>query len=107
MFAAEIVLYVDYFEKLLQSSGSTPQELKTLQAFRENLEEGMRLCVEIAGSDPYADENLASIVPTVERQRSRLKGMVPGGGLHGAGDGDRRDDSAEPKSFRMSAFTVS
>ena len=76
MFAKEIVMYVDYFEKLVSRSGRTPKELAYLREFQENLENGMTYCLEVAAEAPYENENLASIPPCVERQRERLKSIA-------------------------------
>ncbi|MBW2568100.1 MAG: hypothetical protein JRD93_09935 [Deltaproteobacteria bacterium] len=73
MFANEIVMYVDYFEKLVCNSVYTLSEIKTLQEFKKNLEEGMELCLEIAKKQPYPDENLDSIPVCVKKQRKRLR----------------------------------
>ena len=35
----------------------------------------MDLCLEIAQRPPYPEENLASILPCVEKQRARLKSI--------------------------------
>ncbi|NVM21987.1 MAG: hypothetical protein HWN68_09440 [Desulfobacterales bacterium] len=75
MFAKEIVMYVDYFEKQVTRCTYTPKEISTLQAFKNNLEEGMDFCLRIAQKQPYQGENLASIPPCVERQRTRLKSI--------------------------------
>ena len=75
MFAKEIVMYVDYFEKQVTHCTYTPKEIRTLEAFKKNLKEGMDLCLRIAQKQPYQGENLASIPPCVERQRTRLKSI--------------------------------
>jgi len=75
MFAKEMVLYVDYLEKLISKCTYTPSEIKTLRTFRENLEKGMEQCLEIARKEPYPNENLESIVTTVAEQRKRLQTM--------------------------------
>jgi len=72
MFAAEIKLYVDYFEKLVARCTYTHQEIENLRKFRENLEEGMDYCLRIAEKKPYPGENLHSITETVNIQRPRL-----------------------------------
>jgi hypothetical protein len=72
MFAKELVMYVDYFKDLVQALGDSEKGIARLRAFKQNLEEGMEYCLEIASLDAYADENLASIPPTVARQRTRL-----------------------------------
>ncbi|MDY6952503.1 MAG: hypothetical protein SWE60_13410, partial [Thermodesulfobacteriota bacterium] len=76
MFAAEIVMYVDYFEQQVASCSCSPRELKTLEEFNQNLERGMDFCLAEALKPPYPGENLASIAPCVERQRIRLRGIV-------------------------------
>ena len=75
MFAKEIVMYVDYLERLISRSGRTPKELAYLREFKENIEFGMAYCLELAAGDAYDDENLASIPPCVEKQRERLRQM--------------------------------
>ena len=72
MFAAEIVMYVDYFEKLVTHNAYTQIEIKRLREFKDNLEQGMDICLDIAKMKPYHGENLASIPPCVEEQRKRL-----------------------------------
>lgn len=73
MFAKEMVMYVDYLEELIGQSDGSAGEIKKLNRFKKNLEEGMEYCLEIAQSDSYKDENLASIPKTVEKQRVRLQ----------------------------------
>ena len=70
MFAQELVLNVDYFEKLLAGDGST--DSKALREYKENLEKGIALCLEIAGTTPYEDENLASLARCAKEQQLRL-----------------------------------
>ncbi len=53
----------------------TAKEIKTLQEFKNNLEDGMDLCLNIAKMHPYQGENLASIPPCVEQQRARLRSI--------------------------------
>jgi hypothetical protein len=73
MFAKEIVMYVDYFGKLVEKCGFTPNEIKTLREYVRNMEEGIAYCLEIADSKAYPDENLASIRPIAEEQLLRLR----------------------------------
>jgi hypothetical protein len=72
MFAKEIVMYVDYFEKQVDHCIYTPKEIKTLQEFKNNLKDGMDFCLSIAQKQPYQEENLASIIACVEKQKARL-----------------------------------
>jgi len=73
MFCQEIELYVNYFKKLIASMGVTTAEIKYLETFRENLENGMDLILKISERKAYPNENLDSIPAFVETQRARLK----------------------------------
>lgn len=75
MFAHEMVMYVDFFEKQVARCTYTPREIKGLHEFKNNLENNMDFCLDIARRQPYPGENLASIPPCVERQRSRLRSI--------------------------------
>lgn len=81
MFANEIVLYVDYFEKLIHDGNGGPKDVKTLKEYMENLEKGMAFCIEISNQPAFPMENLASITPCVEAQRARLHGIWRRAGL--------------------------
>ena len=73
MFAKEIELYVDYFRKLVDQSDLTDGSIKKLNRFKKNLEKGMDYCLEISNSEPYPEENPASIGIAVKQQRERLE----------------------------------
>ena len=75
MFAQEIVMYVNHFEKQVTTCTYTPREIKTMQEIKNNLEDGMNFCLDISKSQPYQGENLASILPSVEQQRARLRSI--------------------------------
>ncbi|MGA9408729.1 MAG: hypothetical protein WBW71_16465, partial [Bacteroidota bacterium] len=75
MFAKEIQMYVDYFEKIVQRCGFTDMEIKKLREFKANLENGMELCLQFAAKTPYEGENLASIPPCVEKEKARLNSI--------------------------------
>lgn len=75
MFCQEIELYVNYFEKLLTTMGETPAEISYLETFKENLESGMDLILQISKNQPYINENLNSIPDFVENQRERLRAL--------------------------------
>lgn len=75
MFANELVLNVTYFEKLLVEHRDDPQWSDTLSEYKDNLEKGMDLCLEIARKDPFPGENLASIPSIVKQQRARLNSL--------------------------------
>ncbi len=78
MFAKEIMMYVDYFEKNVAHSSHTPKQIEVLLEFKNNLEAGLNLCSEISKKPPYQDENIASISSVVEEQRTRLKSICNG-----------------------------
>ena len=75
MFAKEIVMYMEYFEKLVADSSLTPAAIKGLLEFKNNLEAGLDFCLEIAHKPPYPGENLTSISVVVERERVRLRSI--------------------------------
>ena len=73
MFAKEIEMYMDYFEKLVSTSSYASKEIDTLLEWEKNLEEGLDFCLEMAQKPPYPGENLASISMCVKQQRRRLE----------------------------------
>jgi len=75
MFAKEIVMYVDYFEKLISRCNYSARETKTIKEFYDNLESSVDFCLSVASEQPYEGENLASIPPTAEKQRERLRSL--------------------------------
>lgn len=75
MFAKELVMYVDYFEQLIEQSEDLAADEKSLTRFKNNLNSGMDFCLEIAASDEYKNENLLSISKTVAEQRPRLQNL--------------------------------
>jgi hypothetical protein len=75
MFAKEIEMYVDYFDKMAAGCKHTSTEIKAIKEFKENLEEGLELCLDIARKKPFPGENLASIPGCVDRQQKRLKAI--------------------------------
>jgi hypothetical protein len=72
MFAKEVVMYVDYFEKLVSRTGYSPREMDTLKEYYENMEKSMDYCLVISQEKPYEDENLSSLAPCVIQQRERM-----------------------------------
>jgi hypothetical protein len=78
MFAKEIEMYVEYFEKMVTDSSLTTTAIKGLLEFKNNLEAGLDFCLEIARKPPYPGENLASISIVVERERGRLRSIGKG-----------------------------
>lgn len=75
MFAKEIEMYVEYFEKMVAESSLTAPEIKALLEFKNNLEAGLDFCLEIAHREPYPGENLGSISVVVERESVRLRSI--------------------------------
>ncbi len=75
MFAKEIVMYVDYLEKLITRCSYSIRETKVIKEFYENLEASMDFCLNVASEDPYENENLASIPPCVDQQRERVRAL--------------------------------
>lgn len=75
MFAKEITMYVDYFSEEVGRSEHRPKEISALLEFKNNLEAGLELCLEISKKSPYPDENIASIAIVLEQQRARLKSI--------------------------------
>jgi hypothetical protein len=78
MFAKEVVMYVDYFEKLVNRCSYSVRETKTINEFYENLESSMDFCMVVASEQPYEGENLSSIAPCVDKQRVRLRSLYAG-----------------------------
>jgi hypothetical protein len=72
MFANEIVMYVDYFKRVIHQCDGSPKAVKNLMEYRDNLIKGMMLCLEISSRPAFPGENLASIALCVEIQRARL-----------------------------------
>ncbi len=73
MFCQEVELYVNYFEKLISTMGSTPAEINYLEIFKQNLENGIEYILKISEETPYPNENLNSIPDFVHAQHNRLK----------------------------------
>jgi hypothetical protein len=75
MFAKELVMTVDFFEKLVQASDGSARDVDRLAGIRANIEAGMRICQRLARQTPYPGENLASITACVQAQQERLVGL--------------------------------
>jgi len=73
MFAKEIEMYVDYFEKTLKyQNPAQVKELEAMEAFYQNMLKGFAVCEKIAQSKPYKGENLASLAHMVQTQQPRM-----------------------------------
>jgi hypothetical protein len=94
MFANEIVMYVDYFERMIHQCDGSPKAVKALMEYRDNLLKGMMICLEISGHSAYPGENLASIAPCVEVQRARLNMLWRKSGFERQPSGQQ--DAEEP-----------
>jgi hypothetical protein len=75
MFAKEIIMNVDYFEKLTISLQGKPQDVEKMTEYKNNLENGMSLCLEISKQAPFQGENLASLAVVVQEQQNRLDSL--------------------------------
>ena len=73
MFAKEIQMYVDYYDKLVKESDLNERVSKTLQEFYENLKSGMEYCRNFSQKKPYASENIECITSWIEEQKVRLE----------------------------------
>ncbi|HCY74491.1 MAG TPA: hypothetical protein DHV28_01090 [Ignavibacteriales bacterium] len=73
MFCQEIELYINYFEKLVLTMGISEAEIKYLETFKTNLENGIEYILEISERNAYPNENLKSIPEFVHVQYNRLK----------------------------------
>ena len=73
MFCQEIELYVNYFENLVKTIGTSEAEIKYLEIFKENLENGIEYILKISEGTAYPNENLNSIPAFVLEQQKRLK----------------------------------
>ncbi len=72
MFCQEVEHYVNYFEKLLNTMDLDNAGVAYLTEFKNNLENGMRFCLEISNKEPYPGENLKSIPDFLAIQKAKL-----------------------------------
>ena len=79
MFAKEIQMYVDYYDKLVKESDLNERVSKTLKEFYENLKSGMEYCRNFSNKIPYASENIKSIKFLVDEQKERLEKIYNSG----------------------------
>lgn len=73
MFCQEVELYVNYFEKLLSTMGASEAEIKYLDVFKKNLEDGIEYILKISDGVAYQNENLRTIPEFVKAQLDRLR----------------------------------
>ena len=75
MFAKEIQMYVDYFDRLIKKSDLNERTTKTLNEFYENMKSGMEYCRTFSQKQPFTSENIDSINPWIDEQSIRLEEM--------------------------------
>ena len=75
MFSQEVEIYVNYFEKLLNTMELNAAGKSYLKIFLENLENGIDFILSIAERKPYEGENLETVVSFVLNQRERLRAI--------------------------------
>lgn len=73
MFAKEIQMYVDYFDRLIKKSDLNERTTKTLNEFYENMKSGMEYCRTFSQKKPFTSENVKSIKSWVDEQQVRLE----------------------------------
>jgi hypothetical protein len=75
MFAKEIQMYVDYFDRLIKKSDFNERTKKTLNEFYENMKSGMEYCRTFSQKQPFTSENIDSINVWIDEQSIRLEEM--------------------------------
>ncbi len=74
MFAKDLRLYVDYFERLVNKHVSYGDpKLDHLRVFKGNLEDGMRYYAPLLDGSPFAGENFESLATEIRTQAERLE----------------------------------
>lgn len=72
MFAEEILLYADWFFEEVEDAVGDGERLRHLETVVKNLEVGMGLSLEQAGSRAFPGENLESVREAVDAVRGRI-----------------------------------
>jgi hypothetical protein len=75
MFAKEIQMYVDYFDRLIKNSDFNERTKKTFNEFYENMKSGMEYCRTFSQKQPFTSENIGSINVWIDEQSIRLEEM--------------------------------
>lgn len=75
MFAKEMIMYVDYIQRMHLLTEDDAKERNKLAKMRANLEQSMDYCLEIAAMDAFRDENLVSLGEITRQQRERLNSI--------------------------------
>ena len=73
MFAKEVEMYGDWFALQVEKWDGDKDHAAWLKIAAKNFDEGLDYCLEVAGTTPFPGENLASIPPRVEVERTRLR----------------------------------
>jgi hypothetical protein len=74
MFAKDLLLYVDYFEKLIHRYVESGElKLDYLREFKDNLDAGMEYYVPMLAARGFPGENLNSLKDEIARQSMRLE----------------------------------
>lgn len=74
MFAKEIEMYVDYFEKILAfANRENPKDCVAMDTFYQNMLKGLDANERLSVTKPYRGENLASLALMVKTQRPRME----------------------------------
>jgi hypothetical protein len=74
--AAELVISVDYYERLIERDDGSEASRRGLDEMRRNLEAELDGLERLAERPPHPDENLASLRPAVATQRARLAALA-------------------------------
>jgi hypothetical protein len=74
MFAKELVMNVDYLERLLEDASLDDAKQRAyFESVMSHLEEGIADCRRLATLEPYPGENLASLALAADEQSLRLE----------------------------------
>jgi len=75
MFAGELGLYLDEYDKLVAAALCDPAAAERVAVFRANLEDGLAHYRGLAREPAYPGENLASLTEAIARAERRLRGI--------------------------------
>jgi len=75
MFAGELGLYLDEYDKLVAAALCDPAAAERVAVFRANLEDGLAHYRALAREPAYPGENLASLTEAIARAERRLRGI--------------------------------
>jgi len=74
MFAKDLRLYVDYYERLVNKHVAYGDpKVDNLRLFKDNLEEGMRYYAPLLSGEAFPGENFETLVTEIDRQSERLQ----------------------------------